>query len=198
MMPMRFPRARSLLVPLAALIIAATSAASEPVVTETIDYYDVSGADVGDIRGELNRVGPVSVVDGKRYDATVRWHVSWNYQYKQFAASCAIATASTAVKATISFPRLKTDMSTPSELKQAFANFADKLMLHEKGHVQTAIDIAKRIEDSIRALPPERTCPGLGEFANNLGRALIKEANQMDLDYDRRTQHGRTQGVKFP
>ncbi len=176
----------------------ANLALADPLVTETIDYYDVAGATAQEVRADLNRVGPISSVDGKRYDATARWYVSWNYKYKQVDGSCAITSTATTVKVIITFPRLKIAPSTPTALKEQFAAFADKLMLHEKGHAQNGIDIAKRIEDGIRALPPERTCSVLSEVANKLGHALIKEANQADLDYDARTQHGRTQGVKFP
>jgi predicted secreted Zn-dependent protease len=171
---------------------------AEPVVSETVQYYDVSGADARAVRASLNRNGPVSATDGKRYDAVAKWNVAWRYRYKPANGRCAITSASTEVKATIAFPRLQSDANTPAELKASFANYAEKLMLHEKGHVQNAIDAARRIETGIRALPPEPTCALLEAAANKLAHALIKEANQADIDYDARTQHGRTQGVRFP
>ncbi len=171
---------------------------AEPAVTETVEYYNVSGADARAVRASLNRNGPISGTDGKRYDAVARWNVAWRDQHNIANGRCAITSASTEVEATITFPRLQTDAATPEALKASFADYADKLMLHEKGHVQNAIDIAKRIETGIRELPPEATCALLAAAANKLGHALIKEANQADIDYDARTQHGRTQGVKFP
>jgi len=38
----------------------------------------------------------------------------------------------------------------------------------------------------------------LGRAANRLGYSLIEAANQWDIDYDRRTQHGASQGARFP
>jgi predicted secreted Zn-dependent protease len=72
-------------------------------------------------------------------------------------------------------------------------------MVHEKGHAQNAIDAARKIEAGILALPSEPTCDALRTKANDLGHALmlIKDANQADIDYDRRTQHGATQGARF-
>ncbi len=171
---------------------------AEPVITQTVKYYDVSGADARAVRASLNRNGPVSETDGKRYDAVAKWNVSWRYQYKPANGRCAITSSSTELKVTITFPRLQTDATTPDALKASFANFAEKLMLHEKGHVQNAIDIARQIETGIRGLPPEATCPMLEAAANKLGHALIKKANQADFDYDARTEHGRTQGAHFP
>jgi hypothetical protein len=47
-------------------------------------------------------------------------------------------------------------------------------------------------------MQPHPTCDALSRAANALGDRLIKEANQMDVEYDARTQHGRTQGARFP
>jgi predicted secreted Zn-dependent protease len=71
-------------------------------------------------------------------------------------------------------------------------------MLHESGHARNAVAAARKIEAGLTALPPEPTCEALRSKANDLGHALIKEANQADLDYDRATQHGATQGARFP
>jgi predicted secreted Zn-dependent protease len=173
-------------------------ALAEPAISETVDYYDVSGATGREVRASLNREGPVSGNDGKRYDAVCRWNVSWKFQYRERGNTCAITSVSTDVKITITFPRLKTDETTSPSLVKAFANYSEKLMLHEKGHAQNAIDAARKIEAGILGLPPEPTCGGLRSTANALGHSLIKEANRADADYDQRTRHGATQGARFP
>jgi len=173
-------------------------AQAEPIVSETIIYYDVSGADAREVRESLNRNRPTSEADGKRHDAYTQWYVSWKYQYRLQKAGCAIVSVSTEVKTTITFPRLKADTTTPEPLKSSFARYVNDLMLHEKGHVQIALDIARRIETGIRALPSQSNCDTLQEAANTFGHALLKEANQADIDYDMRTGHGATQGARFP
>jgi predicted secreted Zn-dependent protease len=42
---------------------------AEPVIAETIDYFDVTGATPQEVRASLDRLAPTSVRDGKRYDA---------------------------------------------------------------------------------------------------------------------------------
>jgi predicted secreted Zn-dependent protease len=192
------PVARWLAALFAVMVIGAIPAWPEPVVKETIVYYDVTGADAREVKDNLDRLGPASPTTGKRHHATVRWYVSWNYRYKRDDTSCAIGSVSTTADVTITFPRLKTDSTTPAALIQSFNYYADRLMLHERGHAQNAIDTARRIETAIGAMPPERTCPILEQAANRLGHSFIKEANQWDIDYDARTQHGLTQGVRFP
>jgi predicted secreted Zn-dependent protease len=182
----------------AAAMLAAVPALAEPTVSESVHYYDVSGATGREVRASLNREGPVSSSDNKRYDAVCRWHVYWKFQYRQRGNACGITSAAADVKIVITFPRLKTDETTSPSLVKAFANYTEKLMVHEKGHAQNAIDAARKIEAGILALPSEPTCDALRTKANDLGHALIKEANQADSDYDRLTRHGATQGARFP
>jgi len=183
---------------IAAVAMATWSAYAEPSVSETINYYDVSGANAREVRESLNRNGPVSKINGKRFDAYTAWYISWKYQYRQPTGGCAIASVSTEVKVIIDFPRLKADATTPEALKSLFARYLENLMRHEKGHAQNAIDFARKIETGIRALPTKSSCNALQDVANALGGALIKEANQADIDYDARTRHGATQGARFP
>ncbi len=179
-----------------AMLLAAPASAA-PLVTETFEYFDVSGSTAGDIRAQLHRLGPVDSA-GRHNDAYTKWFVTWNYTYKNVSGRCAIATVSTIAKAVITFPRLKADAAAPSGVKQAFARYREKLLVHEKGHVQIGVDIANRVEDGIRALPPVPDCAALGRSANALGNGLIREGQRMDLDYDARTNHGATQGARFP
>jgi predicted secreted Zn-dependent protease len=180
-----------------ASILAIGGAVAEPKVTETINYYDVSGSTVQELRADLNRNGPAGK-DGKRYDAFTHWYIRWRHNDQRGGNECAIASVSTSVDVTITFPRLSGTADVPGAVKQAFADYTQKLLLHEKGHAQNAIDTARRIDDGIAALRPQHNCSELGRAANRLGYSLIEAANQWDIDYDRRTQHGASQGARFP
>ena len=181
----------------ATVMLTVAPAAAEPKVTESFNYYDVSGSTVQELRADLNRKRPTDK-DGKHFDAFTRWYIRWHYDYQTGSNQCAIASVSTTVNVTITFPRLSETADTPGAVNQAFADYRQKLLLHEKGHAQNAIDTAKRIDDGITALRPLGTCAGLGQAANSLGYSLIEAANQWDIDYDRRTRHGATQGARFP
>jgi predicted secreted Zn-dependent protease len=170
---------------------------ADPIVTQTFFFYDVGGTTPPAIRTELNRHGPFDL-QGRRFDGSTRWYVRWRYTYKAVPEGCAIADVSTSTDIAITLPRLSPDTPATEELKRAFSDYVARLREHEDGHAQIAIEISKRIETAIAALPPEPICDRMGQVANDLGQALIKEANNQDFDYDVRTQHGRTQGVIFP
>jgi predicted secreted Zn-dependent protease len=181
-----------------ALCIPVSPISAEPKITETIEYYDVAGSTPQDLRKKLDLLGPFDGVERKRYDGVTKWYVNWRYQYSNTGPGCGIASATTDVKVTITMPRLKADVPTPTELRQSFETYLANLLVHEKGHGKIGIDIARRIEDGIAKLPAEPTCNRMGEVANEFGRKLIKEANQQDIDYDAQTRHGATQGARFP
>lgn len=174
-----------------------TATLAEPVVRQTHYYYDVAGSTPQELRADLDRHGPFDQ-QGRRFDGFTRWYVRWRYTYASDPQRCAIESVSTTVDIAITLPRLASDTSASASLQQSFSTYVEKLHAHENGHAQIAIDIGKRIEDGIRALPPETGCDRLGQIANDLGYSLIREANQQEIDYDARTQHGRTQGVQFP
>jgi predicted secreted Zn-dependent protease len=173
-------------------------ALADPVVTQTFDYYDVDGATAQELRAELDRRGPIDGTEHRRFDAVTHWYVRWRFTYENVGGGCEITTVSTNADITYAFPRLRHQSAAPAALRRAFAGYLKNLLVHEKGHAQVGIDIAARIEAAIRRLPSAPTCPVLDDAANDLGHALIKEANQLDIDYDAQTQHGKTQGARFP
>jgi predicted secreted Zn-dependent protease len=179
-------------------IVATSPAAAEPRVTETVEHYDVSGTSPLELRKALNQVGPVDKTEGRRFDAVTNWFVNWRYTYQNTGQGCAIASATTDVKVNIIMPRLKADGATPPAMRQAFDTYTSNLLVHEKGHGKIGIDIARRIEDGIAKLPAEPNCDRMGQVANQLGQALIKEANKQDIEYDAKTDHGATQGARYP
>jgi predicted secreted Zn-dependent protease len=196
-MPVRSYRRRCLRLLLLCPLPIGQPVLADPAVTERFNYYDVSGSTVHEVRADLNRNRP-SDKNGARYDAITRWHIRWNYRYEPMEKRCAIVKASTTVEVIIIFPRLKNTGSIPAQVVQAFAHYTEKLLLHEKGHAQNAIDTAGKIEREIRTLPSGPSCHELQEQANSLARSIVKEANRWDLDYDLRTRHGATQGARFP
>jgi predicted secreted Zn-dependent protease len=170
---------------------------AEPVIAETIDYFDVTGATPQEVRASLDRLAPTSVRDGKRYDALTYPTIAWRFTFRGLP-TCAITGTTVTAKIVIRFPRLAANAAAPAALKQSFSRYTDKLMKHQQAHAQKAIETARQIETGIAGLPPVHDCKGLEKAANHLGHNLITSYNRWRRDYDDRTLHGRVQGVKFP
>jgi len=179
------------------LVAAGLPASAEPQVKETIAYYDVSGTTAREVRNDLNRLGPFDR-DGRQFDAVTKWYVNWRYRYDRTGQGCGIASATTEAKINIIMPRLVPDAAVPAELSRSFETYSAALLVHERGHGQFGIDAAKRIEAGLVKLPAEPNCERMGQVANEFGHKVIQEMSQQDVEYDAKTNHGETQGARFP
>lgn len=72
------------------------------------------------------------------------------------------------------------------------------LQLHEDGHKDHGVAAAQEVLSTITNLPAYPSCPELETAANTAGKSVIERYNQKDIEYDRVTQHGATQGAIFP
>ncbi len=189
---------------LLSLVIAA-SLYSLPVLTaqaavtlsDQVEHYDISGSTPADLRREMSAKGPQGA-GGRRFDGYTRWHVSWRYQYSNKTGGCAIASVTTSAKVTITLPRWTNEGSAGGSTRQQWARYLATLEEHEQGHRRNGIDAANEVDRAIAAMPPAGSCDALGANANALGMSILQKYNQRDLDYDRDTNHGATQGARFP
>lgn len=190
--PRRFPH--SLLILLSAWSLTTQAAVH---LEDRVEHYMISGSTPADLRRDMNAKGPQGT-EGRRFDGYTRWHVSWRYQYQKAAGHCAIASISTHVKVTMTLPRWRNEESANSSVRQQWRHYLTALEQHEQGHRRHGIDAAKEVDHAIGSMPPAANCDALGANANALGMGILRKYNQLDLDYDRDTRHGATQGARFP
>jgi predicted secreted Zn-dependent protease len=72
------------------------------------------------------------------------------------------------------------------------------LQEHENGHKNFGINAAREIERRLTSLGSMRSCNALGNTANSIADQIVDKYSRMETEYDRRTDHGRTQGGVFP
>jgi predicted secreted Zn-dependent protease len=161
------------------------------VVTENLQHkpYTITGETVGQVRENAVGKQPVQGFDGQTI-----WYVTWRFWHESRGAGCVITRVTTKLDLTIIVPRLET---RNAELKASFEEYSRNLMEHELGHAETGRDVARRIDAGIAVLTAP-TCPDLERKANDLGYAIVREGNDRDKAYDIRTEHGATQGARWP
>ena len=178
---------------IAALALGLSPAAAEPLVKRNVVHYDVSGASAQEIRAEMDRLGP------RRVDqAAVR---------RDDALECEVDLPLSQLRpglrdrARLGHRRRHHHHAAPQAglrpvgLARTFRNSPTSCGSTRRVTPRTA---SRSANGSSAAIAPHPTCDALSRAANALGDRLIKEANQMDVEYDARTQHGRTQGARFP
>jgi predicted secreted Zn-dependent protease len=152
----------------------------------TIEYYDVSGRTPAAIRAALNAVRPRDPNDGLPVDALSRWNVRWSWRGNG-RGGCDLANARIEYSARIVMPRLANEADVPPGLRARWRAYVAALETHEAGHVRYPYDRLGEIAAAIRA----STCEG----ANEAARRALAPMQRHDVDYDRATRPGASQGA---
>lgn len=154
-----------------------------------VEYYNVSGSSVAEIRAAINRVRPRDPNDGIAVDALNRWYISWRWPGNG-QGGCDLARTELRFTATLRMPRLINAERTPRPVLARWQAYVAALERHEAGHLRHAYDNMGSVLRAIRA----SSCAD----ANENGRAAVRVLAQWDIIYDRETRHGFTQGAHFP
>jgi len=170
-----------------------------PVVNVKTNYYTVRGNSPQQLRQQLNQLGPISRT-GRRFDGNTKWRIRWNYGYSNRPNQCQLTNAQITVNVTITMPRWQTQANAPIQLKQRWQRYIKALQLHENGHRDHGVAAARELTNSLRQLGQRRfsSCTAMSQQFKQTSDRIISYYSQRDRDYDRVTQHGRTQGAVFP
>lgn len=169
---------------------------STPTVVERNEYYDVAGSSDNELRAAINTRRPKDS-DGVQHDAVTNWDVRWTYRSATGAQGCTLTSLSTRLEVVTIMPRWSTRQAG-TMLEQRWNAFVAALERHETEHLQISLRAAQRIHERLSSLDAARTCPLLEESINSTGQALLDQFRAEDKEYDRRTQHGASQGARFP
>jgi predicted secreted Zn-dependent protease len=149
----------------------------------TVQPYEVGGATESDIRGQLNARGP------NGYDAYTKWTVHWNWP-GQGTANCRLQDAAVSYEITVTFPRWTPTAPAAPELVAKWNGYLYALSLHENGHVNNVVSHFPAVVAAIKG----GTCLS----AEAAAQAVLQQMRAYDSQYDDNTDHGRTQGARFP
>jgi predicted secreted Zn-dependent protease len=168
----------------------AASATGQPVEIPNADviYYDISGSTETELRAQLNTLGPVGF-DGYKGDATTNWFIRWNWP-GYGTNTCDLSAAIISYDIKVIFPRWIPTADASPDLIAKWENYSKLLAEHEKGHVDSVIKNFPAIVEAIKGA----TC----ETADSVANEFLSQLREFDIDYDAETQHGATQGVRFP
>jgi predicted secreted Zn-dependent protease len=159
-----------------------------PVKRATMVYYAVGGATPEQLRERLDARAPKSP-DGYRGDAYTRWEYRWNWP-GYGSASCSLTRAVVTVRVVVSFPRWTHPKAAPASLAAAWKRYTRALARHEQGHVDYAVGHRLAVVRAIKGA----SCSS----ANAAALEQLDVIRKHDVAYDRSTQHGATQGARFP
>lgn len=173
---------------------------SDVALTREEKYYQISGTTPKELRKQLDKYGPIEKETGKKFDARTDWTIEWHYYYNESGSECKIDTNRVDVTLTLAFtyPEWKYPADASSSLVDKWNTYMKNLVLHEEGHASIASEGAQTIYNTIIAMPASATCAALEKATNAAAQEQIDEIKRLEKQYDKETEHGRTQGAIFP
>ena len=154
---------------------------------ETV-YYDIEGISEEELRAQMDELGPVDS-SGYKGDALAEWFISWKWP-GYGTDDCDLSKAEVSYNVEVIFPRWIPPEDASNNLIIKWFNYTYKLAKHEQGHVDFVVDNYQIVKEAIQGA----TC----ETAEEEAQVAIETFRDFDLEYDRQTGHGATQGARFP
>lgn len=173
----------------AAAPVAAVPSAFAGIPNVEIAYYDVTGKTPAAIRDSMNLLRPTDLNDGAKVDALNRWSFSWSYP-RDADGACMLAQAELEFQAEVRLPRLADPAVVPESVRQRWQRYMTALEAHEAAHVRHAFEGRASVLEALR----NADCA----TATDAGRSAIAQLTRWDVEYDRRTRHGVSEGARFP
>jgi predicted secreted Zn-dependent protease len=165
-----------------------TAVGSVGIPNATIEYYEISGSTEGELREQLDALAPVGY-DGYKGDATTNWFIRWDWP-GYGTMSCDLSKATVSYEIEVVFPRWALPDDASPDLVTKWASFTRALAEHEKNHVDFVVANYRSVLAAIKSA----TC----ETADAAASSALEPIRQHDRDYDAATNHGETEGARFP
>ena len=167
---------------------APTAVTSVDIPYAKITYYDIGGSTETELRDQMNTHAPVGP-DSYRGDALTTWSIRWTWDgYGTEECDLRSATATYDIKVTM--PRWVPPKDASPELIEKWNRYILALGGHEKAHVDNVIANLPYVINAIR----RATCA----TAEAKAQEVLAGIRQNDVNFDATTNHGETQGAKFP
>jgi predicted secreted Zn-dependent protease len=171
---------------------------AQPITSTYYDYYALTGSTADALRSEMTQLGPISKNDKRRYDAKTKWNVQWSYRDAMTDKGCVITSADSNVDITYTLPKWNTPSGATESLVSDWKRYMVALQSHEDGHRDHGVAAHKAILRLLNSQPTTSSCRKLEATVDTAIARVIEYYQQQDLDYDRITRHGQTQGAVFP
>ena len=169
----------------------------KPDVSINYVYYEIRGMTESILRHQLDKLGPAG--EGRlQHDAYTEWYVDWYYPNSEVNGSCATGPITVTVTITHTFPEWNIPPDASQELVKKWNGYLEALQTHEAGHRQIGIDAGDEILRTLNKLSVYPTCAELEQVADTTGQNILDEFRQKEVIYDQTTQHGASQGARFP
>jgi len=171
-------------------------------------YYDIEGSNPQELVDQLAKNIPFAarLIAGNpdttnRVDAVTGTNYTWRYWLDPVSPNentCTLRWVTVDVHITYWMPRWVNPEAGTPELRTDWFEYSKALAYHEQGHGAHAYKSGQNALDQMLALKGEvKDCETFGTELDKIGKAAQDQIRENDLEYDRLTYSGATQGARF-
>jgi predicted secreted Zn-dependent protease len=168
------------------------SARGQDQLTIRTNYYYATGASPRQIRESMAKARPARLL----HDAQTDWHIDWKFTSVGGSANCAIETLTLRTAITITLPRWVAPTNAPPELTAKWKDYMAALEKHEIRHRMMAEQAANRMRAELPRL--HGPCGTFQNTVNASANQILADCKRREADYDLKTEHGLSEGARFP
>lgn len=151
--------------------------------TPAIVYYKINGSTETDLAKEIQSKGP------EGYAGYTNWYIRWGWPGFD-REECDLTKAWITAKVSLTMPSWVPPADAPEDLIQNWYRFSQALNVHEQGHVNNVVKALPLLQKAIQS----SDCITADSAANQ----VLDKLRGWDVQFDDKTDHGRTQGAVFP
>jgi predicted secreted Zn-dependent protease len=155
--------------------------------------YAVQGGTLDALRADLKAKG-VADDAGQFYSGTASTGLGYTYRFREQAGSCGVADVRVLLQISLTTPAWQGRWTASPALASAWDRYLSALQAHEAGHIEIARQAADQLGARVEVLSAP-SCAALEVQAKALRDEATEALKRSHADYDRSTQHGRTQGA---
>jgi predicted secreted Zn-dependent protease len=182
--------------------------------------YTVVGKTLEDINADMMKKGPPDPNDKKRHSGSCLGELVLDIKGSDLDFKTTDGSSPTEVTATLkggtltcntttTMPKLASDKDLSADAKKEWKRFISKVQVHEDGHADSYLKLAKAISDDLNTMSgkgtgkDERTAQAAAakdlttQIASKLSgtNSLAQQIKDDAKAYDAKTKHGQTQGA---
>ena len=177
-------RLRFAVMGLTLLCASAVAVASAPLIRKTYSYFDISGLTGADLERELSKHGPILSETGVRHPGATKIKLGGSVDYRSSDGKCRVLDAKVTLETHLTLPRWTDRNRAARETVLVWDTLSSDIKRHEERHAEIARQYARKLEMTLEALHPERTCQQMEARVDATSKRIIEEhaADQQRFD----------------
>lgn len=170
-------------------ILFAGNVTAETQVTKSISYFSIVGKTAEELDAALAEHGPEDAQSGIKHLGITKISFGGDITYATAERSCAIEKVNVTLSTEIKLPRWKDRRRAAPELAIAWDALSSDIKRHEARHAEIARQHAKKLDESLMRLRPEKSCERLKQRISAVTQTIMDEHDADQSRFDRVESH---------